>query len=152
MPFSSEQRLGMPLLIGKHTLYALHDSGPHNWHSTYIIDSIELVMDSSRQRARDLCLQGQDKAQFWYSMAAVASGMKEFYWHEMEYVAAEQDDARQRYVYTWTIDDAIIKFYTKTFHSSSCKELCWYVCRFESDECEVDRGCDTDSEDVVLSE
>ena len=150
MPLSNEQRLGMQLLIEKHTLYALHDSGPHYRHSTYIIDSIELVMDSSRYRARDLCLQGQDKSQFWYNIAAVASGMKEFHWHEMKYEPAEQD--RQRYVYTWTIDGAIIKFYTRIFHFSGCKQLIWYVCRLESDECEVDSGRDTDSEDVVPGE
>ena len=111
MPLSSEQRLGLQSLIENHTLYfqsTVRDSvnAPHGWIGTYITDSIEITMDSSRQRARDLLIPNSfirgNKAQFWYQMAAVASGMNEFYWHEMEYEVDNQnevdnqDDAEQR--------------------------------------------------------
>jgi hypothetical protein len=162
MPLSFEQRLELQSLIENHTLYspsARYDSGngAHYWHGTYIIDSIETIMDSSRQRTRDLCLpesfiRGRDKAQFWFDMAAVASGMNEFYWHEIEYEIVNRYDSKQRYVYTWAIGDATIKFYTKTFHTGGVRDLRWYVCRFADDESNVDSGCDTDSEDVMLDE
>jgi hypothetical protein len=164
MPLSSEQRSGLQSLIRKHTVYfqySWNDSvlfswnDSNGWHGTYITDSIELIMDSSRPRVRDLSMpnsfiKGQEKAQFWYDVAAVASGLNEFYWHEMEYESAS--DGRKRYVYTWTIGDAIIKFYTKTFRTRGINDLHWYVCRFAGDECNVDSGCDTDPEDVMLDE
>jgi hypothetical protein len=161
MPLSSEQRLGLQSLIENHTDYfrsAGRDSvnAPHGWLGTYVVDSIEIMMDSSRQRARELYIQNSfirgDKAQFWFHMAAVASGMNEFYWHEMEYKVDNQNDARQRYVYTWTIGDATIKFYTKTFCMGGIKHLRWYVCRFADDESNIDSGVDTDSEEVMLDE
>ncbi len=162
MPLSSEQRLGLQSLIREHTIlypFTWHNEFDltHSWRGTYIVDSIETIMDSGRHRARELCLpnsfiKGNDKAHFWFNMAAVASGMNEFNWHEIEYAAANHDDAKQRYVYTWTIGDATIKFFTKTFHTRGVKYLCWYVSRFADNECDVDSGCDTDSEDVIIEE
>lgn len=161
MPLSSEQRLGLQSLIENHTLYfqsTVRDSvnAPRHWIGSYITDSIEITMDSSRQRARDLCIPNSfirgNKAQFWYKMAAVASGVNDFYWHEMEYEVDNQNDTMKRYVFTWTIGDATIKFFTKTFHTGGVKHLRWYVCRFADDESNIDSGCDTDSETVMLDE
>jgi hypothetical protein len=151
MPLSSEQILALQTLLGKRTLYL--PSTDHGWIGTYIVDSIEIAMDSSRQRARELCIPDSfirgDKAQFWYQIAAVASGMNEFYWHELD---IQTDGSKRRYVFTWTIGDAILKFYTKTFHAGGAEHLRWYVCRFADEESNIDSGCDTDSENVMLDE
>ena len=158
MPLSSEQRLELLNLIKKHTIYtasAGHDVS-HGWVGTFVADSIEIIMDSSRHRVRDLCIpnsfiRGRDQSQFWRSMASVASGAKAFHWHEMEYDVDSRDDAvgNKRYVYTWTIGDATIKFYTKTVHFGGARYLRWYVCRFAADGSDVDSGGETDSENEV---
>jgi hypothetical protein len=80
MPLSSEQRLGLQSLIENHTLYTTSRGHagfnvPHGWVGTYIMDSIEIIMDSSRHRTRELFIpnsfiRGNDKAQFCPSMAS----------------------------------------------------------------------------------
>jgi hypothetical protein len=154
MPLSSEQRLRLLSLIGTHTIYTI--PAGHDWLGTYVVDSIESILDSSRHRARDLCIpngfiRGRDPAQFWYSMASVASGANAFDWHEIDFEVDNRDEAvgNKRYVYTWTLGDATIKFYTKTFHFGRISYLRWYVRRFAADWADVDSGVDTDSENEV---
>jgi hypothetical protein len=110
---------------------------------TYIVDSVERVMDSGRTHIRALSLPDQyvwlQGADFWRQMAAIAlgAGWDEFDWHEMAFGS--------RRVYTWGGGGAM-KFYTKKMRNDAGYYwLEWYVCKLVDDD---GSGNDTESEEV----
>ena len=142
MPLSLSQRAKMEDLICRHTRL--------NWQfrmsytaRTYIVDSVERVMDSGRTHIRALSLPDQyvwDGAEFWKQMAAIAVGGDDFDWHAVAF--------RGRRVYTWRRrgDGAEMKFFTKNIRSGGGGYwLEWYVCKLVGDD---GSGNETESEDV----
>ena len=141
MPLSPSQRAAMDEHIRVHTRL--------NWHyhtgytqRTYIVDSVERVMDSGRTCIRALSLPDQyvwlEGADFWRQMAAIALGGDEFDWHEMAF--------GNRRVYTWG-GGGEMKFYTKKMRSEAGYYwLEWYVCKLVDED--DGSGADTESEDV----
>jgi hypothetical protein len=138
MPLSPSQRAAMDEHIRLHTRL--------NWQyhtgytaRTYIVDSVERVMDSGRTCIRALSLPGHfvwHGAAFWRQMAAIAvGGGDEFDWHEMAFGG--------RRVYTW---GGAMKFFTEKMRDDGGYYwLEWYVCKLVDDD---GSGDDTESEDV----
>ena len=152
MPLSNDQRRAMERHIRASTDYSdLNNSC--NW----IIDSVETIMHLDGSHTCDLYLPNcfidvQDKAEFWYKMAGIATNWR-FDWHEMEFgPALNADDRRERFVYTWTGSDGqVFKFYTKTMRTGRGRQLQWFISSQKGgiyDDLASD--CDTDSEDLVL--
>ncbi len=88
---------------------------------------------------------------FWHKMAGIATDWK-FDWHQVEFgPALNAEDHRERFVYTWTTEGQVFKFFTKTTLSGSGRELRWYMCNQKDGLCEdLASEDDTDSEDIVL--
>jgi hypothetical protein len=109
---------------------------------SYIIESVERLMDSGRTHIRALSLpdsfiDGNERGVFWKKIATIASGEVDLEgWHEMEYGG--------RYVYTWVFEGSTFKFYTKTMPSG---KLVWFMCRLEPDE--ENSGCETDCDEIL---
>jgi len=122
---------------------------------TYVIDSIECVMDSSTSRIRALGLRNSsiacpDKAYFWRTLAEIASGSVEVGWHATEYgEPLNETDHKTRYVFTWRCGHSVLKFFTKILHQvDGGQSLEWFVCKLTAD---TDHsGDDTDSDEILL--
>jgi hypothetical protein len=122
---------------------------------TYIIDSIERVMDSNTTHIRALALQNstiacRDKACFWHTLAEIASGgSADIDWHAMEYGSPlNEADHKTRYVYTWRHNCSVLKFYTKILHRANRQWLEWFVCNLAADA--EHSGDDTDADEIRL--
>ena len=172
MPLSREQRRRMDIHIQSNTIYNWHMSGTNSESArTFIVDRVERSMDSGGVHDLFLpnCFIECDISNFWFRMAAIASGGEDFGWHELEYgPPISRDDLRQRYVYTWTFQGWTYKFYTKTLNDGHVPELVWYVCRGsrcldclncsnrletsldDSGIDNIESGNDTDSEEIML--
>ena len=120
---------------------------------TYVIDSIERVMDSSRSRIRCLAIHNtaitcHDNI-FWRTLAEIASEGADVEWHAMEYgEPLNEVDRMTRCVYTWCCNRSVLKFYTKVLHRANGRRLEWFVCKLTADE--EHSGEDTDSEDIFV--
>ena len=147
MPLSLEQRQAMDAHIHAHTERA---HGVLTF-ATYVIDSIERVMDSSRSRIRCLAMRNttitcRDNI-FWRTLAEIASEGADVEWHAMEYgEPLNEVDRMTRCVYTWCCNRSVLKFYTKVLHRANGRRLEWFVCKLTADE--EHSGEDTDSEDI----
>jgi hypothetical protein len=153
MPLSLEQRDAMDAHIRTHTNGAEPAHGVLTFR-TYVIDSIERVMDSNSTRIRDLALRNstitcRDKVFFWRTLAELASGCTDVDLHAMEYgEPLNESDHMTRCVYTWCFNRSVLKFYTKVLHRVGSRWLVWFVCKLTTDE--DHSGEDTDSDDFVL--
>ena len=149
MPLSLEQRQAMDAHIRTHTNGADQAHGALTFR-TYVIDSIERVMDSSSSRIRalsNLTITCHDKAFFWRTLAEIASDGADVDWHENY---GEPADSMARWVYTWCCNRSVLKFYTKVLRRANGRRLEWFVCKLTADE--HHSGEDTDSDDIFLVE
>jgi len=157
MPLSDKQRRAMERHIRANTEYSSNDGNAiYFWHGTYIIDSVETIMAADGPKTRDLCLlnsfiHGRNKADFWHKMAGIATDWK-FDWHQVEFgPALNAEDHRERFVYTWTTEGQVFKFFTKATRIGRSRELRWYMCNQAEPVCDdLASEDDTDSEDIVL--
>ena len=151
MPLTGAQRDAMDALIQYNTVEDV--SNTMTTFRTYVIDSIERIMDSGPSRIRCLTLPNswivnQDKASFWHSMAIIATGDEAVEWHEMEYgEPVNEKDRKSRYVYTWRFNSARLQFYTKLMHrGGGRRSLEWFLCKQLQNEDHSED--DTDSEEI----
>ena len=156
MPLSDTQRAAMDLHLQRHTCYTT--AAPLGTVSvrTYIIDSIERILDSTATHVRSLalhnsCIVCRDTAEFWHRLAILASGTEKVGWHALEYGRPLNElDRKSRYVYTWSVKNATLKFYTKILHHTGGESLIWFVCKHVPDADHSDSN--TDSDEVWLPE
>ena len=158
MPRSKEQRRIMDINIKANTIYNWHSSGTDSYTArTYIINCLEKLVDSKRNVTRDLFLpncfiDGCENSSFWFKMALTMSGSDRVCdWHELEYgPPLNRVDIRQKYVYTWKLNDELYRFYTRKLCDGYTKELAWYANKSVCSDEACDSGEDTESEDIML--
>lgn len=129
---SHEQRRLMDIHLRTNTLYGGANTGSRE-DRLHIINSIDYAMGIHNTfLSVDLFLPNcfiiqRDINEFWFKMALIITPLIEN-WHALEYGRALNNvDRKERYVYTWSGDDNVHKFYTKILHDGyQHKELIWY--------------------------
>jgi hypothetical protein len=168
MPFSMEQKRRLDVYLRSKTLFgSMGASNRDAEERLNIVNSIENLIDNQTSEnfvSVDLFLPNcfiyqDDKHDFWFGIAAIIAGSKEIeMWHVLEYGKPLNNvDQKEKYIYTWSFNKDIFKFYTKALNYGYHKELIWYVGKMPHKEVLISsknltdmEEDNTDSEEVIL--
>jgi hypothetical protein len=125
---------------------------------SYVVDTIEKAIDSPLTLTiSDLFMPNDiikmlDKREFWFKIASIVCSDTVNDWHELELGGPlNQCDKRERYVFSWSLQDNSFKFYTKVLRHGRFAELIWYISSHKKNGIFLDDDAkDTDEDEIML--